>query len=356
VDLLALTLNELVQRAGVEKGQIEDIIAGCASPTDLQGADIPRLALLKGGFPYHIPAVQIDRICGSSQQAVHFAHQAIATGDMDLVVAAGIEMMSHLPMGTTWGVLTEEFLGGFPYTINSMGICGEEIAAKWGLTRQELDEYGAQSHVRAAKATEHGWYKGQIIPIEVKRNGETVLVDRDEGIRPNPNLEKMASLRPAFKEGGLVTAANASQITDGAAALLLASDDKVEELGLKKRARVVARVAVGSDPTLGLTGPIEATPKALAKAGLKIEDMDIIEVNEAFASVVLAWVKEINPPLERVNPNGGAIAMGHPLGATGAVLMTKLVHELERVGGRYGLQTMCIGYGQGTASIIERVG
>jgi acetyl-CoA acetyltransferase family protein len=264
-------------------------------------------------------------------------------------------MLSQLPMGTTWGVLTEEFLAGFPHPLNTMGICSELIAAKWGITREAMEEYSAQSHIRAGHATAEGWYKGQIMPISVQRDGEEIVVDADEGIRPNPNMEKMRTLKPAFKENGVVTAATASQITDGAAALLLASGEKADELGLKKRARLVARVAVGSDPELGLTGPIDATPKVLAKAGMKLDDMDTIEVNEAFASVVLAWAKEMGAPMDRVNPNGGAIAMGHPLGATGAVLMTKIVHELERTGGRYGLQTMCIGYGQGTATIVERV-
>ncbi|MBN2310714.1 MAG: thiolase family protein [Candidatus Hydrogenedentes bacterium] len=355
VDLLALTLSELVARAGVDKGDIEDIIAGCTAPTGLQGANIPRLALLKAGFPYRVAAVQIDRMCGSSQQAVHFAAQAIVAGDMDLVIAGGIEMMSHLPMGTTWGVFTDEFLAEFPYQLDTMGVCAEKIAAAWGLSREELDEVAAASHERAARATEKGWFRGQIVPVTIERDGAQALIDTDEGIRPNPNRERMAALKPAFQEAGVVTAANSSQLTDGAVAILLASEEKAERLGLRKRCRVVARVAVGSDPELTLTGPIPATREVLRRAGLGIGDMDVIEVNEAFASVVLAWARELDPPMERVNVNGGAIAMGHPLGATGGVLMTKLVHELERTGGRYGLQAMCIGYGQGTATIIERV-
>ncbi len=355
VDLLGLTLTEVVKRAGVDKGSVDDIIAGCVSPTDIQGANIPRLALLKAGFPPHVPGVQIDRMCGSSQQALHFASQAIGSGDMDLVIASGIEMMSKVPMGTSWGVLTDEFLANFPYEIASMGSSAERIVAKWNLTRRDQDEYAAESQRRAAHARDEGWFKDQIMPVEVSVDGESRVVDQDEGIRGNPNLEKMASLRPVFSEDGTVTAANASQITDGAAALLIASGDKADELGLKKRCRIVARVAVGSDPDLTLTGPIPATHKILERTGLSLGDMDIIEVNEAFACVVLAWAKEFDAPMDRVNPNGGAIAMGHPLGATGAVLLTKLVHELERTGGRYGFQTMCIGHGMGTATILERV-
>lgn len=354
VDLLGLVLTEVVSRAGIDKGQVEDIIAGCVSPTDVQGANIPRLALLKTGFPVHVPGVQIDRMCGSSQQAVHFASQAIATGDMDLVIAAGIEMMSKVPMGASWGVLSEEFLKKFPYPLDSMGLCAEKVAARWKLSRQELDEYAAESHRRAARATANGWFKGQIVPVEVRREGEVHVVDQDEGIRPNPDLGKMATLRTVFKENGVITAANSSQVSDGAAAILLASEEAADRLRLKKRARVLARVAVGSDPDLTLTGPIPATKKVLEKTGLTIDDMDVIELNEAFASVVLAWAREFNPPMERLNPNGGAVAMGHPLGATGGILMTKLVHELERVGGRFGLQTMCIGHGMATATILER--
>lgn len=355
VDLLGLILTEVVKRAGVDKGSIDDIISGCVSPTDVQGANIPRLALLKAGFPFHVPGVQIDRMCGSSQQALHFASQAIAVGDMDLVIASGIEMMSRLPMGSSWGVLTDEFLADFPYDIASMGLSAERIVSKWNLTRRELDEYAAESQRRAAHARDEGRFKDQIMPVEVSVDGESRVVDQDEGIRGNPNLEKMASLKPVFAEDGVITAANASQITDGAAALLVASGDKADELGLKKRCRIVARVAVGSDPDLTLTGPIPATHKILERTGLSLNDMDVIEVNEAFACVVLAWAREFDPPMDRVNPNGGAIAMGHPLGVTGAVLLTKLVHELARTGGRYGFQTMCIGHGMGTATILERV-
>lgn len=355
VDLLGAVLDAVVQRAGADKAQVEDIIAGCVSPTGPQGANIPRLALLKSGFPVHVPGVQIDRMCGSSQQAVHFASQAIAAGDIDLAIGAGVEMMSRVPMGTSWGVLTDEFLQDFPYPLQSMGICAEKIAAKWGLSREELDEFAAQSHEKAGRAQENGWFDSQIIPIRVQNNGAVEMVSRDEGIRANPNREKMATLKPPFKEDGVITAANASQISDGAAAVLVASADKAEQLGLTRRARIVGRVAIGSDPDLTLTGPIPATEKVLEKTGLSLDAMDVIEINEAFACVVLAWARELNANMGKVNPNGGAIAMGHPLGATGGVLMTKLLYELERTGGRYGLQTMCIGHGMATATIIERV-
>lgn len=355
VDLLAGVLAEVCARAGVEKGQVDDILAGCVSPIGEQGANIPRLALLKAGFPVEVPGVQLNRMCGSSQQAVHFGSQAIASGDMDIVIASGVEMMSRVPMGSDWGGLTEAFLAEFPFPLRPMGICAEDISTEWNLSREELDAYSAQSHHRAAAATEAGAFKGQIMPVTVTADGETRLVDYDEGFRKNIDLEKMASLKTIFKENGTVTAGNASQISDGAAALLLAGEKAASALGLKKRARIVARAVVGSDPRLTLTGPIPATRKVLDKAGLKLEDIDIIEINEAFACVVLAWAKELKPDMARVNPNGGAIATGHPLGATGAILMTKLVHELERSGKRYGLQTMCIGHGMATATIIERV-
>jgi acetyl-CoA acetyltransferase family protein len=291
-------------------------------------------------------------MCGSSQQAVHFASQAIAAGDVDVVVAAGVESMSRVTMGSDY---PGHFPDGFPYKLVHQGISAELIAQKWGLTREALDQFSYESHVKAAKATKEGHFRREMLPIEVQTNGHKTLLDYDEGIRFEPNLEKMASLKPAFGDEGVITAGNASQISDGAAAILLMSKEKALELGLKPRARIISRVVVGTDPVLMLTGPIPATEKALKRAGLTIDDMDVIEINEAFASVVLAWAHEIEPPMERVNPNGGAIAMGHPLGCTGARLMITLLHELERRDGRYGLQTMCIGHGQATATIIERI-
>lgn len=356
VDLLATTLAEVVKRAGIAKEHIEDVIAGCVTPMGEQGANIARLALLKAGFPVHVPGVQLNRMCGSGQQAVHFVSQAIAAGDMEIAIGSGVEMMGRIPMGSDWGVLTGDFLETFPYPLQSMGICAEQIAEKWDLSRRDLDEFSAASHANAANATQNGWFKGQIVPVESKAaDGSTRVLEVDEGIRPNVSIEKMMSLKPAFKENGVITAANASQISDGSGAVLVASQAAIDKHGLKKRARIVTRVVVGSDPGLTLTGPIPATQMALKKSGLSIGDIDVIEINEAFASVVLAWAKDIKPDMKRVNPNGGAIAMGHPLGATGAILMTKLVHELERTGARYGLQTMCIGHGMATATIIERV-
>ena len=356
VNLLAHTLNAVVERAGVDKADIEDIVAGCVSPVGEQGANIPRLALLMAGFPPHVPGVQINRMCGSSQQALHFVSQAIAAGDMEMGIAAGIEMMGRIPMGSDWGGLTPEFLASMPYPLSPMGNCAEMVAAKWDITREEMDAFSIQSHRKAAHAMQNGWFKSQIAPVTIKNNGQATVVDQDAGVRPNPDPAKMASLKTPFMENGRVTAATASQISDGSGAILVASGEKADALGLKKRARIVARVVVGSDPELTLTGPIPATQMVLKKAGLTIGDIDVIEINEAFASVVLAWAKEIKPDMAKVNPNGGAIALGHPLGATGAILMTKLVHELERQGARYGLQTMCIGHGMATATIIERVG
>ncbi|MBI2433240.1 MAG: thiolase family protein [Candidatus Hydrogenedentes bacterium] len=355
VKLLAMVLEEVCKRAGAQKSDVEDIIAGCVSPIGEQGANIARLALLMAGFPVEVPGVQINRMCGSSQQAVHFASQAVASGDMGLVIGAGIEMMGRVPMGSDWGVLTEDFLKEFPYQLKSMGECAELIADKWSISRQEMDEFSAESHRRAHRARENGWYKSQIMPVTVSQNGQTRIVDADEGIRGDVSVEKMGLLKTPFRENGRVSAANASQISDGAGAVLVASASRCKELGLKKRARLLARAVVGSEPDLTLTGPIPATQKVLQKAGMSIDAMDVIEINEAFASVVIAWARELKPDMAKVNPNGGAIAMGHPLGATGAILMTKLVHELERTGKRFGLQTMCIGHGMATATIIERV-
>ena len=351
VDLLAQTLDEVVKRAGVKKSDVEDIIAGCVTPMGKQGANVARLALLKAGFPIEVPGVQLNRMCGSGQQAVHFASQAISAGDMNLAIGGGVEMMGTVPMGSDWGVLDEEFLASYPYPLSPMGTCAEKLAEKWNISRKEADEFSANSHIKAANAIAQGFFKSQIMPVTVK-NGETKIVDTDEGVRA-PNLEKMGQLKTVFKENGTVTAANASQISDGAGAVILASGEQADKFGLKKRAKIVARVVVGSDPDLTLTGPIPATQKILERTGLKISDIDVIEINEAFASVVLAWARELKPDMARVNPNGGAIALGHPLGATGAILMTKLVHELERTGARYGLQTMCIGHGMATATIIE---
>jgi acetyl-CoA acyltransferase len=349
INLTAMILQEAVQRAGVQQAWVEDIILGCVTPVDEQGANLARLATLKAGFPVEVPAVTLNRMCGSSQQAVHFAAQAILSGDMDIIVAGGTEMMSHQPMGSDWPAHWPE---DFPYRLVSQGISAELMAEKWGLSRTQLDDFGFQSHMRAMHAIQMGYFKNQILPIKCP---DGIVVDTDEGVRMPPNREKMALLKPVFKEDGVITAGNASQISDGSAALVLASPDAVGRYNLLPYARLLARVVVGSDPILMLDAPIPATRKVLKRAGLALEDMDVIEINEAFASVVLAWAQEFQPDMEKVNPNGGAIALGHPLGATGAVLMTKLLYELERCGGRYGLQVMCIGHGMATATILERV-
>jgi acetyl-CoA acyltransferase len=346
VDLLAKTLNALMERAGVAKGEVEDIIAGCVTVHGEQGTCIGRMAGLKARFPDEVPALQLNRFCGSGQQAIHFAAQAIASGDIEMAIGCGVESMSRVPMGSD-NALTEEFRADFPCQLLHQGISAEMISEKWGICREELDEFAAQSHIRAGEAECAGWTKNEFFEL----NG----LNRDEGVRGKPDMERMRKLKPVFRPDGVVTAANSSQISDGAGAVLLASGRKCDELGLKKRARIIARAAVGSDPELMLTGPIPATKKALAMANLRIEDIDAFEINEAFACVPLVWARETGAALDRLNVQGGAVAHGHPLGGTGAVLMTKLVNILERTGARYGLQSMCIGYGMATATIIERV-
>lgn len=349
VDLTALVMQEALRRAGIEPAQVEDVVWGCVTPLGDQGANLARLAVLKAGFPVHVPAVTLNRMCGSSQQAVHFAAQAILAGDMDIAIAGGTEMMSHQPIGSDW---PKEWPADFPYELVHQGISAELMAEKYGLTRHELDDFGYQSHLKAMRAIQNGHFESQILPIQ-RPDGLTVTTD--EGVRMPPDREKMENLKPVFKPDGVITAGNASQISDGAAALVLASPQAVGRYNLLPIARLVARHATGSDPVLMLDGPIPATRQVLKRAGLSLDEIDVIEINEAFASVVLAWESELQPDKARVNPNGGAIALGHPLGATGAILMTKLVHELQRTNGHYGLQTMCIGHGMATATVIERV-
>ncbi len=328
---------------------MEDIALGCVSQTGEQGGNIARLAALRAGFPIEVPAYSMNRMCGSSQQAIHSFAQAIAAGDMDLAIAGGIEVMSRVPIGADW---SPQFApAGFPYELVHQGISAEMIAERWGLTRDALDDYSYESHLRAAAATRAGSFAREIAPIAAPAG--TIAVD--EGIRFEPDRARIGTLKPAFKADGTITAGNSSQISDGAAAVLLASGAALERYGLTPRARILARVAIGTDPVIMLTGPIPATFKALERAGLRMADIDLFEVNEAFASVVLAWQHETGVPRDRVNVNGGAIALGHPLGASGARLMTTLLHELELRGARYGLQTMCIGHGMGTATVVERV-
>jgi acetyl-CoA acyltransferase len=349
VKLSALIMLEAVRRAGVEPDQVEDVIWGCVTPVGEQGANLARLAMLQAGFPACVPAVTLNRMCGSGQQAVHFAAQAILAGDAEIVLAGGTEMMSRLPLGSDYPPNWPE---DFPYKLVHQGISAEMMAEKWSLSREELDDYAYQSHLRAMQAIQNGYFASQIMPIP-RPDGQVVA--QDEGVRMPPDRARMAALKPAFKEDGVITAGNASQISDGAAALVLASAKAVGRYNLLPRASVIARVVVGSDPLLMLDGPIPATRLALERAGLALQDLDVIEINEAFASVALAWAREMEPDMACVNPNGGAIALGHPLGATGAILMTRLLHELERRTARYGLQTMCIGHGMATATILERV-
>jgi acetyl-CoA acetyltransferase family protein len=350
VDLAGSVMREAVTRAGLTPDRVEDIVWGCVTPIGDQGANIARLAALKAGFPIHVPAVTLNRMCGSSQQAVHFAAQAVISGDMDLVIAGGSESMSHQPLGADYPA---EWPADFPYALVHQGISAEMMAEKWGLAREALDDFAFQSHMKAMHAIQSGYFETQVLPIE---RPDGLMVRTDEGVRMPPDREKMRNLRPVFKPEGVVTAGNASQVSDGAAALLIASPTAVGRYNLSPCARIVARTVVGSDPVLMLDGPIPATRLVLERAGLELDEIDVIEINEAFASVVLAWAKELGVnDLGKVNPNGGAIALGHPLGATGAVLMTKLLYELERTGGRYGLQTMCIGHGMATATILEKL-
>jgi acetyl-CoA acyltransferase len=366
VDLAALPLEALVERNNLDPSLIEDVIMGTVSQTGEQAYNVGRNAALAAGFPEEVPGVTIDRQCGSSQQSAHFAAQAILAGAQDIVIAAGVESMTRVPIG-----ITAQQGPGLPFGARMLerysqglvpqGISAEMIAEKWGISREELDGLSLESHRRAARATEEGRFEGQIIPVEVTReDGTAETITRDEGIRWDTSLEKLAGLQPAFKSDGVVTAGNSSQISDGASAVLIMSEDKAGELGLRPKARFVSFAMAGVDPVIMLTGPIPATGKVLDRAGLTLEDIDLFEVNEAFASVTVAWRMEHGgtDPLalwERTNVNGGAIAIGHPLGASGARLLTSLVWELERTGGRYGLQTMCEGGGMANALIIERV-
>ncbi len=349
VDLTANVLQAGLEQAHLPAELVEDVIWGCVTPIGDQGANIARLGLLKAGFPVAVPGVTLNRMCGSGQQAVHFGAQAILAGDMQIVIAGGVEMMSRQPIGSDW---PSTWPADFPYELVHQGISAELMAEKWGLTRSALDDFSYNSHLKAMQAIQNSHFSSQIIPITLPDGTHYAF---DEGVRMPPNREKMAALKPVFKPNGVITAGNASQISDGAAALVLASTKAVGRYNLTPIGRIAARTVVGSDPVLMLDGPIPATRKVLKRAGLNLSAIDVIEINEAFASVVLAWAKELAPDMERVNPNGGAIALGHPLGATGAVLMTKLVHELARTKGTYGLQTMCIGHGMATATIIERV-
>ena len=364
VDLLAEVLGAAVERTGLDPRQVDDHIAGCVSQTGEQAINIARNAWLAAGLPEEVPAVTIDRQCGSSQQSAHFAAQGVISGAYELVIASGVESMTRVPMG-----ITAQQGPGFPFSQKLMdryegglvpqGASAEIIAQRWDLTRGELDDFGARSHERAAAATEDGKFENEILPVKVDGENGPELFERDEGIRFPVDREKMATLPTPFKDGGVVTAGNSSQISDGAAALVIASREKAEELGLRPRARFHSFALAGVDPITMLTGPIPATRKVLDRADLRLDDISAVEINEAFASVVLAWKKELEIPDDwfeaNVNPNGGAIALGHPLGASGAKLMATLLNELDRRQARYGLQTMCEGGGESNATVIERL-
>ena len=365
-DLASEPLKALIERNHLDAGLVEDVIMGCVMQVGEQALNVGRNAALAAGFPDSVPATTIDRQCGSSQQAMHFGAQGVMAGAYDIVIAAGVEVMTRTPMGAS---VVRDL--GFPFGPRVMqryaergGLVGqgesaELIAEQWDISRQDLDEFSVRSHQNAARATAEGRFEREIIPVAIKDdNGADTdeLVTADEGIRPDSTVEVLGNLKPAYRpENGRVTAGNSSQITDGASAVLIMSEAKANELGLTPRARFHSFAVVGSDPIKMLTGPIAATQMALDRAKLTIEDMDVIEINEAFACVVLAWEKEHHPDMDRVNVNGGAIALGHPLGASGAKLAATLLNELERTNGRYGLVTMCEGGGMANATIIERI-
>jgi len=358
VDLAAHTLSALVDRTGIDPALVEDVLMGCVMQVGDQAVNVGRNAALAAGFPEDTVGTTIDRQCGSSQQAAHFAAQGVMAGAYDVVIAAGVENMTRVPMGASFTAGSMPFgpklMERYPNLV-PQGISAEMIAEKWGLGREELDEFSVQSHLRAAAATAEGRFENEIVPVEVTTDEGAELFSIDEGFRPDSNVEKLATLKPAFKPDGVITAANSSQISDGAAAMLVMSEEKANQLGLKPRARFHAFALAGVDPVMMLTGPIPATTKVLQRANMTLDQIDLVEINEAFAPVVLSWAKEHNPDMSKVNVNGGAIAMGHPLGCSGARLMTTLLNELERTGGRWGLQTMCEGGGMANATIIERL-
>ena len=354
-DLAAHVLRAIVARTGIKPALIEDVILGCNTQTDEQGINIARVAALVAGFPETVPGTTVTRMCGSGQQAVNFGAMEVLTGTSDLVIAGGVESMSRVPMGSDMGALNDKLLARFE--VVPQGISADLIADKYGITREQMDEYSLWSHRKAVKAIDDGRFKDEIAPVPVMDEaGNKRLFDTDEHPRRNTSLEKLASLPPAFKADGRITAGNSSGINDGAAALLVTTDAKAEELGLKPRARIVAMAQVGVDPVLMLEGPIPVTRKVLPKAGLEIDDIGLWEINEAFASVPIATMSTLGIDSARVNVNGGAIALGHPLGAAGARLMTTLLNEMEKRKVRYGLSTLCIGFGQGIATVIERLG
>ena len=355
VDLGSLPIQALVERSGIDPLPLDDVIYGCVTQSGEQGFNVARNVALAAGLPEEVPGVSIDRQCGSSQQAAHFAAQAIMAGQYDVAIAGGVESMSRVPMGYTaqgpGEVFGPKMSERYAHQLVPQGLSAEMIADKWGIGRERLDSIAYDSHMRAQRATDEGRFEGQIVPVETSSG----VVTGDEGIRPDTTPEALAGLKPAFKADGRITAGNSSQISDGAAALLIMGEDTAEELGYTPMARFHGFSLAGVDPITMLTGPIPATVKVLERAGMKVEDIDLFEVNEAFASVIGAWLDETGADWDKVNVNGGAIALGHPLGASGAKLMTTLVHEMQRTGARWGLQTMCEGGGMANGTILERL-
>jgi acetyl-CoA acyltransferase len=362
VDLAAQPIRLLAERNDLDPALVDDVVLGCTMTVGEQAMNIARNAVLAAGFPDTVPGTTVDRQCGSAQQAVHFAAQAVMAGAMDVVIGGGVESMTRVPIGSTTDTGPGEAYGPLyrdRFQLIHQGMCAEEIARRWGVSREEMDAFALESHLRASAAVDAGRFSGEIVPLEVRTTddpgGNGDLITSDEGIRRDTNIDKLAGLRPAFSEDGLVTAGTSSQISDGAAAILVMSEEKADELGLRPRARFHTFAVAANDPEIMLTAVIPATRQVLEKAKLDIGDIDVIEINEAFASVVLAWQRELRADMKKVNRNGGAIAIGHPTGASGARLMATMLNELERTAGRFGLQAMCEGGGQANAAIIERL-
>jgi acetyl-CoA acetyltransferase family protein len=359
VDLAAAPLKALVERNDLDPALVEDVVMGCTMTVGEQAMNIGRNAALAAGFPDTVPGTTVDRQCGSAQQAIHFAAQAVMSGAMDIVIGAGVESMSRIPIGSTTDPGPGEAYGPTVHArfeFIHQGLSAEEIARRWDIGRDEMDAFALQSHRRAAQAQDEGRFASELVVLASPGPDGDAILEADEGVRRDTSIEKLAGLVPALTEDGVVTAGTSSQISDGAAAVLVMSEERAVALGLRPRARFHTFAVAANDPVIMLTAPIPATRLVLEKAKLRLEDMDVIEINEAFASVVLAWERELHPDMTKVNPNGGAIAIGHPTGSSGARLMATLLNELERTGGRYGLQTMCEGGGQANATIIERLG
>ena len=368
VDLAAQPLRALIERNDLDPAQVEDVIYGCTMTVGEQAMNIGRNAALAAGFPDTVPGTTVDRQCGSAQQAVHFAAQAVMSGAMDIAIGGGVESMSRVPIGATTDRGPGEAYGPTVhgrFDFIHQGLCAEEIANRWDISRDDMDRLALQSHERAIRAIDEGRFENEIVPLATRRldengnvgdHGNEGELTFDEGVRRGSTLEKLSSLPPAFIEDGRVTAASSSQISDGAAAVLVMSEERAGQLGLRPRARFHTFAVAANDPVIMLTAPIPATTLVFEKSKLSLDDMDVVEINEAFASVVLAWEKEHHPDMTKVNVNGGAMAIGHPTGCSGARLMATLLNEMERTGARYGLQTMCEGGGQANATIIERLG